>query len=503
MTYHPDATAAVGHSPDAEAGVGVAPPPGCPAHAGHAGFGGPARPAAQGLPLYGPEFAADPHLFYERLRQYGPIAPVELSPGVEAYLITSYSLALEVLRDTERFAKDPRGWRALNEGRIPPDCPVGPMMMYRPNALFNDGEAHARLRGAITDSLARLDPYALSEYVERSADMLINGFADRGEADLLGDYAAVIPLLVFNELFGYPAEHGPRLVGIMARLFDSGEDAAAANQELIDYMAGLIAAKRERPAADITSWMLAHPSRLADDELLQQVSLILAAGTEPQLNLIANALRLLLSDDRFAGELSGGSLPVQDAIDEVLWTDPPLANFGTRFARHDLDLAGVRIRQGEPILTSYAAANTDPELISHGRFGNRAHLAWSIGAHRCPAESPARVIASVAIEKLLDRLPDMELAVPVDRLAWRSGPFHRALAALPVRFPVTARPAAEAVPTAAAVPAKVSAPAPAAAPAQPHGASQSAPDASDTPGQSPQAAQRRRWGSLAEWWRGQ
>ncbi|MES4903122.1 MULTISPECIES: cytochrome P450 [unclassified Streptomyces] len=485
------------YRPDVEAGVGVVPPPGCPAHAGRTGPGGPARPVAQGLPLYGPDFAADPHSFYKRLRQYGPIAPVELSPGVEAYLVTGYSLALEVLRDTERFAKDPRGWRALNEGRIPPDSPVGPMMMYRPNALFNDGEAHARLRGAITDSLTRLDPYALSEYVERSADTLINAFADRGEADLLGDYAAAIPLLVFNELFGYPAEHGLRLVGTMAKLFDSGEDAAEANQELLDYMAGLIAAKRERPAADITSWMLAHPSRLADDELLQQLMLILAAGTEPQLNLIANALRLLLSDDRFAGELSGGSLPVQDAIDEVLWADPPLANFGTRFARRDLELAGVRIRRGEPVLTSYAAANTDPQLTSEGRLGNRAHLAWSIGAHRCPAESPARVIASVAIEKLLDRLPDVELAVPVDQLSWRPGPFHRALAALPVRFPVTDRP------TARRAPAAVSAPAPAAVPAQPHGAPRTAPAASDTPDRLGPAAQRRRWGSFAAWWRGQ
>ncbi|MEU5104335.1 cytochrome P450 [Streptomyces sp. NPDC021354] len=498
------------HRPDVEAVAGAMPPPGCPAHAGHPGAGSPGRPAAQGLPLYGPDFAADPHAHYERLRRYGPIAPVELSPGVEAYLITSYSLALEVLRDTERFAKDPRGWRALNEGRIPPDSPVGPMMMYRNNALFNDGEAHARLRGAITDSLTRLDPYALSEYVERSADTLINHFADKGEADLLSEYAAAIPLLVFNQLFGYPAEHGLRLVGIMAKLFDSGEDAVEANQELMDYMAGLIATKRDRPGADITSWMLAHPSRLGDDELLQQLSLIMAAGTEPQLNLIANALLLLLSDDRFAGELSGGSMPVQDAIDEVLWTDPPLANFGTRFARRDLDLAGVRIRQGEPILTSYAAANTDPELTSDGRLGNRAHLAWSIGAHRCPAESPARVIASVAIEKLLDRLPDVELAVPAHQLAWRPGPFHRALAELPVRFPVTT----------GLVPAAVSAPARTAAPAgipqQPRGpqengrrtpaepvSSPSAPPAEPSRTPSEHGAQRRRWGAFAAWWRGQ
>ncbi|GAA2341749.1 cytochrome P450 [Streptomyces cuspidosporus] len=492
------------YRPAVEAGAGAVPPPGCPAHAGRPGPGSPARPAAQGLPLYGPDFAADPHAFYERLRRFGPIAPVELSPGVEAYLITSYSLALDVLRDTERFAKDPRGWRALNEGRIPPDCPVGPMMMYRPNALFNDGEAHARLRGVITDSLTRLDPYALSEYVERSAETLIDAFADKGEADLLGEYAAAVPLLVFNRLFGYPAEHGLRLVSTMARLFDSGEDAAEADQELLDYIADLITTKRRRPGPDITSWMLAHPAQLTEDELKQQLMLILAAGTEPQLNLIANALRLLLSDDRFAGELSGGSMPVQDAIDEVLWTDPPMANFGTRFARHDLELAGVRIRRGEPVLTSYAAANTDPELTSGGRLGNRAHLAWSIGAHRCPAESPARVIASVAIEKLLDRLPDVRLAVPADQLAWRPGPFHRALAELPVRFPVstvgpgsTVGPARTTDPARSAEPATGPRPPAAAAPAavpQPTAPSRTEPG---------QAAQRRRWAALAAWWRGQ
>lgn len=499
------------YRPDVEAVAGAVPPPGCPAHAGHAGAGSPGRPVAQGLPLYGPDFAADPHAHYKLLRRYGPIAPVELSPGVEAYLITSYSLALEVLRDTERFAKDPRGWRALDEGRIPPDSPVGPMMMYRNNALFNDGEAHARLRGAITDGITRVDPYAMGEYVERSADMLINRFADKGEADLLSDYAAAVPLLVFNQLFGYPAEHGLRLVGTMAKIFDSGEEAARANEELLAYIADLIEGKRERPGADITSWMIAHPSRLTDEELAQQLILILAAGTEPQLNLIANALRLLLSDDRFAGELAGGSMPVQDAIDEVLWTDPPMANYGTRFARRDLDLAGVRIRRGDPVLTSYAAANTDPELTSDGRLGNRAHLAWSIGAHRCPAEGPARAIASVAIEKLLDRLPDVELAVPVHQLSWRPGPFHRALAALPVRFPVMAPTSASgAAPAPGAAFAPVS--------AQPH---ETREDSRWTPGPAPSSstpaaatstprqtasasgAQRRRWSSLAGWWRGQ
>ena len=149
----------------------------------------------------------------------------------------------------------------------------------------------------------------------------------------------------------------------------------------------------------------------------------------------ANSLRLLLSDDRFAGSLSGGSLPVEDALDEVLWTDPPMANYAVHYPIHDVVYEGVILRAGHPLVVSLAAANTDPSLTVDQRVGNRVHLAWSAGPHNCPAQSPARLIAAVAVEKLLDRLPDVEPAVPVEELTWRPGPFHRALVALPVRFP--------------------------------------------------------------------
>ncbi|MEU5268296.1 cytochrome P450 [Streptomyces hygroscopicus] len=497
------------YRPDAEAATGTVPPPGCPAHAGGPAFG----PGGSGarVPMYGADFAADPHAYYARMRASGPISPVELAPGVDAWLVTSYSLALDVLRDTDRFAKDPRNWAALNDGRVPADSPVLGMMMYRPNALFSDGEAHARYRGAINDSHSRIDPHALSEYVERSAETVIDAFAERGEADLLSEYAAIIPLLVFNQLFGSAPERGSELVRFMGILFDAtSREATRANEDMLRYLADLIAAKRRQPGADVTSWLIAHPAELTDEELVQQIALLLATGTEAQMNLISNALLLLLSDDRFAGELSGGSLPVQDALDEVLWTNPPLANFGTRFARYDLRLGGVQVRAGEPVLTSYAAANNDPALAGTGRTGNRSHLAWSVGAHRCPADGTARVIASVAIEKLLDRLPDMELAVPAEQLTWRPGPFHRALTALPVRFPCLARPApgpAAQLPTAA-----VSAPP---QPDEPQGENRwstspvplsSTPPAGTSTAKSPASgskARRRAWNSLGEWWRGQ
>ncbi|MGY0062275.1 cytochrome P450 [Streptomyces sp. LZ34] len=410
---------------------GPTPPPGCPAHSGQAPQAG--RPES----LYGPEFAADPAAVYARLRAYGPVAPVEISPGVHASLVTGYATALEIMRNTETFPRDPRRWEALADGTVPMDSPVVPMMMYRPNPMYTDGEEHERYRGAVSDTLNRLNPHALRTYVEESADLLIDLFGPEGEAELLSEYCARLPLLVFNQLFGCPPELSETLVRAMAALLDASEDAVKANVVLTETLLALIAMKRAEPGADITSWLLAHPARLSDEEMVSQLVLLLGAGVEPVKNLICNALRLLLSDDRFAGDLSGGTMPVDEALDEVLWTDPPIANYATHFPVRDVTVAGHRLAKGAPVLISMAAANNDPHLVADRR-GNRAHLAFGAGPHACPAKDPARIIASTAVEKLLDRVPDIELAVDPAQLHWRPGPFHRALAALPVHFPPVA-----------------------------------------------------------------
>lgn len=140
-------------------------------------------------------------------------------------------------------------------------------------------------------------------------------------------------------------------------------------------------------------------------------------------------------------------------------------------------------------MLSLAAANTDPALTNDQRAGNRAHLAWSAGPHNCPAQSPARLIAAVAVEKLLDRLPDVELAVPVDELEWRPGPFHRALASLPVRFPVA--PVRGADPDTGTVRRPAPAPAPAAAQVRPE------------PSAPAPVRPKGGWARLRAWWRGE
>lgn len=397
------------------------PPPGCPAHAG-----------GERAPLHGPEFAAAPEAFYDMLRQYGPTAPVELAPGVEAELVTEYATALHVLQNPDTFARDSRRWRALNEGRVPLDSPVLPMMMYRPNCMFSDGAEHLRLRQAVTESFGRLDMHRVSRHVDRVAAYLTDQFSARGKADLISDYAQLLPLLVFNDLFGCPAEIGDRLISAISNLFD-GVDAERANEVMAGALFELVALKRVTPGEDITSWLMQHPSRLTDEEMVHQLALLIGAGTEPVQNLIANALRLLLSDEQFAG--GGGDLLVEDAINEVLWNSPPIANYATHYPVHEVELSGNKLAAGTPVLVSFAAANGDPSLsATRQTFSKRAHLAWGAGPHACPAKDPALLISIRAIEKLLNTLPDIELGVPAETLTWRPGPFHRALNALPARF---------------------------------------------------------------------
>ncbi|HEY8481714.1 MAG TPA: cytochrome P450 [Spirillospora sp.] len=383
-------------------------------------------------PMYGPEFARDPHAVYARMRAdgHGDFAPVELAPGVPATLVLGYETALEILRDPDRFPRCSEVW----EERVGPECPVLPMMRSRPNALFTNGAVHARLRAVVVDSLNRLDPALLREDVIDAANRLIDGFAADGEADIRHQYTRTLPLLVFNEMFGCPPELGDRLVRGMSAMFDT-VGATEGYKLLMEATFELVAHKRKKPGADVTTWMMQHPAQLDDLEMAHQLTMLVAAGTEPQQNLIANGILLLLSDDRFGGDLSGGSLPVEDALDEILWTDPPVTAYGTTFPRQDIEFNGYHLPAHQPILIGYAAANNDPSRPVGDRKGNRAHLSFAGGPHTCPAKGHARLIASAAIETLLDRLPEIELAVPVEELEWRPGPFHRALVSLPVVFP--------------------------------------------------------------------
>lgn len=420
------------HSPHTTGAPGQMPPPlGSPTH--------------EVTPLYGEEFARDPHGVYDRLRTYGALAPVEISPGIGAMLVTDYRAALDLLHDTATWTKNSAEW----EKTVPADTPVMPMLRARPNALFSDDEEHDRYRRVITDGFSRVEPHELRRHVQEVADGLISAFGQDGEADLVRQYARLLPLLILNRLFGMPDSHGELLIEGIATMFDSKttEEAEAADAAYSRYIGELTEAKKRERGGDLTSWFMDHPAALSEEEVIHQLVVTLGAGYEPMAGLIGNALSRMLSDDRYYGTLSGGALTPRDAINDVLRNDPPMANYSAHYPRRDVYFHGVWLRAGQLVLVSYAAASTQGGRNAPGQTpgagtpagsGGGSHLAWAAGPHACPVQQPALLIAMTAIERLTAWLSDVELAVRFDELEWRHGPFQRALVGLPARFtPIT------------------------------------------------------------------
>ncbi|GAB4588057.1 cytochrome P450 [Nocardia sp. IFM 10818] len=385
------------------------------------------------FPLYTEEFAADPHGSYREMRRrYGSLVPVELAPGVPATLVIGYHDAVRILNDPEHFPADPRVWQET----VPDDSPVKPMLQWYPNVLRNSGAVHARYRQANVAAVDGVDLHGLHAIVEREALPLINSFCEQGEAELISQYAMPLVFAGLNDMLGCPPDIGARVAAGMAALFDSvDENAALGMQMLSEALLELIALKRREPGDDMVTRLLQHDAALDDTEMLYNIISIYGAGLEPQQNLIVNTLRLILTDDRFAGDVLGGSLSTRDALDEVLFNDPPMANFSVSYPRQPMLINGTWLPAHQPVVISMTGCNNDPAISGGERIGNRSHLAWSLGPHACPARSVASLVAQEAIDQLLDALPELRLAVPVDELVWRPGPFHRALAALPVVFP--------------------------------------------------------------------
>ncbi|MEZ0094256.1 cytochrome P450 [Streptacidiphilus sp. EB129] len=405
------------------------PPPGCPAHG--LGTDGIRR-------LYGEEAEADPTGLYEKLRaEHGAVAPVLLHGDLPAWLVLGHRENLTVMRTSSTFSRDSRRWKALQDGRIAADSPLLPMVGWQPLCVFADGEEHKRLRGAVTDSLGRFDRRGVRRHVTRFADQLIDAFAADGRADLVSQFAEQLPMLVMTQLLGMPEEYGPRLVAAARDLMKGTETALASNDFVVETLRQLLMRKAAEPSQDLTSWLMSHDAELSQDEVLEHLRLILVAANETTVNLIANTLRMVLTDDRFRANLSGGHMTLPDALEQVLWDEPPLAVVPGRWATGDTELAGQQIKEGDMLLLALAAGNVDPQVrpdLTTPVHGNRSHLSFSSGPHECPGQDLGRAIADTGIDVLLTRLADVHLAVDESGLSWTSAWLSRHLAELPVEF---------------------------------------------------------------------
>ncbi|MFD8589543.1 cytochrome P450 [Streptomyces sp. NPDC059637] len=390
------------------------------------------------IPLSAITSSPDPHGVYRRLRdEWGEVARVELEPGVHAWLVMGYRELLTITRNEHLYSRDARNWRDFQDGTVAPDSGLGPMMFWRANVIGADGPEHRRLRRPLDDGVTSIHQRRMRRSVEAICEELISSFAGRGSADLVAEYAQAVPLLAVAALFGLDAAEGHELLRALAALFGSADDSQAGNRRFEEILADVMHARRAEPAADLTSGFVAHPDLHTDEEVLQSMVVMVSAGQETTTSWIAQTLRLMLTDPRFSGRLRGGRLGVDDALDEVLWRDPPMTHMPARYALRDTELGGRPVRRGDALILGLAAANDDPRVHTGdpaAELGNRAHLAWSAGPHACPARVPARLIARTAVDTALQRLPGVRLAVGADEVVPRPSPWTRCPASLPVHF---------------------------------------------------------------------
>lgn len=384
--------------------------------------------------LFDPEYHADPHTIHRHLTtEHGGVHPAEIAPGVRAWIVTDYATITAWCRDTRTFRRDSRLWRDWKEGRVPDDSPVAAMMTHRPNLLYADGEEHTRLKRVVVDSLGRVPESRVGDVTRRRADALIDAFIERGEADLVAEYTRMLPLMVMADLFGFSGDVAERVLTSISELWD-GTDVLRANQEYERALSDAVSAKHTEPGQDVTTWLLQHRAGLSDEEILQQMVVTFGAGAEPTANLVASSMHVLLTDPETANALSGTLVGVAELVDRVLWREPPITNYPVLYPSRDVPVErGGLIRAGEPILLGYAAAHhamagAADDVERH----NRAHLAFGVGPHRCPARGFGQAIAEVAVQSLIQRLPRLRTSDPTPH--WRVSPFARALSTLPVTF---------------------------------------------------------------------
>ncbi|WP_051753515.1 cytochrome P450 [Streptosporangium amethystogenes] len=378
-------------------------------------------------------------MFQEMRRKHGPIVPILLD-DMPAWFVIGYRELHHVTSQPQLFGRDPRRWNMRDH--LPPDWPSLPYVTWQPSVMYSEGVEHQRRSGAISDALDTVDRTELALICEQVADLAIDEFSGDGQTDLISQYAYRIPAQVVTRLFGLSETDLPDLVKDVNHVLGGSEEAASALPRILDKIGRLITDKRTRPGHDITSHLLAHAARLTDEVIVQDLIVLMIASHDSSANWIGNTLRLMLVDDHFSMNLQGGRSSVGEALNEVLWKDPPSPNLPSRWAVQDCELAGRRIRRGDLLVLGVAAANADPQVqpAAHAGSGaNRAHMSFSHGEYGCPFPAPelGEIIAKTAVEVLLDRLPDVYLTVKPDALRWRPSLWVRSLEALPVRFSPT------------------------------------------------------------------
>ncbi|MQY14571.1 Cytochrome P450 monooxygenase PikC [Streptomyces sp. RB5] len=389
------------------------------------------------LTALGADFARDPYPVYARLRERGPVHHV-LSDDGEVWLVVGYDAVREALADP-RLHKD---WRL----RMSPQEAAG-LPDISANMLESDVPRHTRLRRLVTREFTARRIAALAPRIRRITDDLLDAMlaAPGRRANLVEALAFPLPITVICELLGVPDLERDDFRAwsheVVSPTTPEAEEAATA--AMGRYLDELIEDKRVQPRGDDLLGALIRTREedgdaLSRQELIGMAFLLLVAGHETTVNLLANGMLALLSHpDQLAALRAGPDTLLDGAVEEMLRYDGPVETSTFRFTTEPVEIHGVPVPAGAVVRVVISSAERDPARFDAPdtfdiRRDTQGHLAFGHGIHYCLGAPLARLEGRIAVRALLDRCPD--LALDGEARDWRQGLLIRGPGVLPVRW---------------------------------------------------------------------
>ncbi|MCU0499380.1 MAG: cytochrome P450 [Anaerolineae bacterium] len=391
-------------------------------------------------------FFQNPYPILEQMRQTQfATAVLESGRTVPTWLITGYEDAVAFMRDS-RLSKD---IHRFGPGELVADGDYD--IPITQNMLFRDPPDHTRLRGLIQRAFTPRMIDQLRPQILEIIKTTLNRLEGRKTFDLVQDFALPIPVAVIAELLGVPETDREKFHHWSEILIKSPVDMdelGVAALEFVMFINEFLEQKREHPTEDLTSRLIdvhedesgGEVRRLDTEELVAMIFLLLLAGHETTVNLIGNGVFSLLQHPGQWELLQGHPEIIENAIEEMLRYESPVAVTTPRWALQDIEHRGMVIPRGHQIYISLLSANRDPAVFEQpDRFditrpGAGKNIAFGYGIHHCLGAPLARVEGAMAVNLLLHRLPQIRLAIRPDEVQWKDAMLVRGLRALPVEI---------------------------------------------------------------------